>query len=224
MATQTQRQPITEQYRPRQWSEVVGQDKAVKLIRRGGALKGFGGNPWWISGKSGTGKTTLAYLIARELTQPGAIEEIDGTEVNREWIQHVSDRIGARILDLDGSGKTGRAYIVNEAHGIKGGMITQLLKTIERFPEWMGIIFTTTIDGMDKFEGNMDAAPFLSRCRCISLTTQGLAQTFAERAKMIATAEGVDGKPIGAYVRLAQETHNNLRAMLNQISLGVMLD
>jgi DNA polymerase III gamma/tau subunit len=54
---------LHEQYRPRDWSDVVGQDKAIAKID---ALRnrGLAGRAFWISGSSGTGKTTVARLIA----------------------------------------------------------------------------------------------------------------------------------------------------------------
>ncbi len=59
-------QALYEQYRPTQWRDVVGQDKTLKRIdvlhRRG-----LSGRAYWLSGQSGTGKTTIARLIAAEI-------------------------------------------------------------------------------------------------------------------------------------------------------------
>ncbi|MCC7314061.1 MAG: hypothetical protein IT419_04515, partial [Planctomycetes bacterium] len=77
-------------------------------------------------------------------------------------------------------------------------------------------------DSADLF-GNFDG-PFRSRCKTIAFTNQGLAQVFAERARQIALAENMDGKPEAAYVRLVQRCKNNLRMALNEIEAGEMLD
>ena len=55
---------LFEKYRPRMWSELVGQDRAVKLARRIIERPGFDRGAFWIEGagqhNSGIGKTSLA--------------------------------------------------------------------------------------------------------------------------------------------------------------------
>jgi DNA polymerase III gamma/tau subunit len=74
---------LTEQYRPQTWGDVVGQDRAVSRLRAL-AQRGLGGRAYWISGQSGTGKTTIARLIAAELAEPWNVEEWDAAELTAD--------------------------------------------------------------------------------------------------------------------------------------------
>ncbi len=65
--------------------------------------------------------------------------------------------------------------------------------------------------------------PFRSRCKTVAFTNQGLSQLFAQRAQEIAQAEGLDGKPLEAYVRLVQRCKNNMRQAIQEIDSGAMV-
>jgi DNA polymerase III gamma/tau subunit len=210
---------LTEKYRPRSFSEVVAQDKAIARIRAVGK-NGLGGRAFWITGSSGTGKTTIARLIAAEVADPFCTVEIDAGELNMPTLRDIE-----RTQCLYGFGsKPGRAYIVNEAHGLKAPVIRALLVALEPIPAHVAWIFTTTSDGQEAlFDDQMDAHPLLSRCTTLALSRQGLAQAFARHAQAIAVTEGLDGKPTAAYVRLVQDHHNNLRAAIQDIEAGLML-
>ena len=57
---------LHEQYRPQTWDDVVGQDKVLAKIGRL-RKRGLAGRAYWISGQSGTGKTTIGRLISAEV-------------------------------------------------------------------------------------------------------------------------------------------------------------
>lgn len=218
--TENQTMNLAEKYRPTGFEHVIGQDKVIGNLYRLKQASGLAGRAYWLSGKSGTGKTTLAKLIAAEVADPINVEEIDAGSATVAAIQQFERESSCYAIGA----KPGRAFIVNEAHGLRRDAVRQLLVTLERIPKHVVWVFTTTNEGEAKlFDDCDDANPLLSRCLSFGLASQGLAPLFAARAKEIAQAEGLDGKAESAYLKLVNESRGNMRKVLSEIEAGKML-
>ena len=177
------------QYRPATWADVVGQDAAVTRLTRLRDTRGLAGRCYWITGGSGTGKTTLALLIAREIADDACIEELDAGTLTPADVVDMERTAGVYGMGA----RTGRVWIINEAHGLRKATVRQLLVTMERLPSHCALIFTTTIDGQAAlFEGTEDAHPLVSRCLPVPLARRNLADAFAARAREIAQTKGIN--------------------------------
>lgn len=211
---------LHEKYRPTKWADVIGQERALKCLLGMRDRTGLGGKAYWLAGPSGTGKTTLARLIARELADEWGTIELDATGLSAAAIQEIERSLALRPL----GDKGGHAVIVNEAHGLNKAAMRQLLTTLERIPGNAAWIFTTTDDGAETLFEGIDANPFASRCIEVPMDRRGLAEPMAARALEIAQAEGLDGKPLKQYLELVKQKRNNMRAVLCHIESGAMLD
>ena len=221
-------------YRPRRLPQIVGQSAAVRKVRAVIDRAGYDGGALWIGGKTGTGKTTLAQVIANELSNRG-LSPVERRAVadTRSWTytEIDGDKCSVEVVrDLDGQAQTGacpwadtwRVWIVNEAQAMTGRAVQAWLTLLERLPSRWVVIFTSTVDQVDLF-GDF-AGPFSSRCVQIRLTNQGLATAFARLVHGIARREGLNGHPRARYEKLAKDLGNNCRAMLQAVESGELLD
>lgn len=209
-------------YRPRTWDEFVGNERLVRRVRAvlGRPDVGAGcGEALWISGPSGTGKTTIAHLVAAELGAPDwGIVELDGSACSVDEVRTLDDH-----AQRPGLFDVWRVWIVNESHAMTNRAVQAWLTLLERLPKRWLIIFTTTEQADADLFGQF-TEPLMSRCKVFQLTSQGLSKPFAARAREIAQIEGLDGQPEAKYLRLVQDCHNNMRAVLQRIDAGEMME
>jgi replication-associated recombination protein RarA len=213
-------QTLAEKYRPATLEEVIGQDKAVSVIRRLQDRGTLAGRAYWLAAKSGVGKTTLARIMAESVADPLNIVELDASALTPAMLRDIE-----RDSSMYGIGaKSGRAFIVNEAHGLRRDTIRQLLVLLERIPDHVLWAFTTTQDGQEAlFEDCADASPLLSRCLALPVTSQPGAAKLGERVYAIAEAEGLGGKTLAQVQRFVSDCAGNMRAALNQLEAGALL-
>ncbi len=211
---------LHEKYRPREWADLVGQDKAVAVARRIIERTGFDRGAFFIdcagSNNSGTGKSSLAWVIASTLADPFFITEIPGAKLDKAAVAEIERSAHLYSWSAD---KPFRVWIVNEAHAVTQGAVDLLLTFLEALPRHCVVIFTTTRQPDEELFGT-DNGPLYSRCHCIRLTNQGIAEPFARRVKSIAEAEGLDGQPMAKYVALIRQCKNNMRRALQLIEAG----
>lgn len=212
---------LYEHYRPRTFDQLVGQDKLVQrmaVLRRRGLI----GRVFWITGDSGTGKTTVARLIGSEIADDYAIIEVDAQDVGMDRVREFE-----RMCRFKPLGKGCHVFIINEAHGLSSKVVSRLQTVLEqddvqRNSTW---VFTTTFQGQRKlFDDAFDACPFMSRAIELSLEHgEDVVLAFAVRARQVADAEKLNGKPLDEYVQLVRASGCNMRKVLQQIEAGEML-
>ena len=142
---------IYRKLRPRDFDQVVGQDRAVKVLE-GFLKKGEVPHAILFTGPSGCGKTTLARILGMKLgccdkdTLLGLsnricnFEEINAAESRGiDTVRDIKQRMG---LSAFGGGK--RAWVLDEVHKLTGDAQTALLKILEDPPDHVWFFLCTT--------------------------------------------------------------------------------
>lgn len=134
-------EPLHTKYRPKSFGEVIGQDDTVNSLKALLKAKSVP-HTYLFTGGPGTGKTTLARILAAEFkVDPANLVEIDAGSSG--GIDDMRDATAP--LRYKGFGDTpNKAVIIDEAHQLSKQAWTSLLKTIEEPPAHVYFFFCTT--------------------------------------------------------------------------------
>ena len=224
-------QVLARKWRPRNFSELVGQSHVVKVLGNGLA-EGRVHHAFLFTGTRGVGKTTIARILAKSLNcaegvtaQPCgecencvAIDEgrfVDLLEIDAASRTKVDDT--REILDNVQYAPThGRykVYLIDEVHMLSRHSFNALLKTLEEPPEHVKFVLATT-------DPQQIPVTILSRCLQFNLRRLS-ADEIAGQMQKILSDEGIEAEE-GALELLARAADGSMRdglSLLDQALAG----
>ena len=193
-------QALYRKYRPQKFSDVVDQENVLKILTNS-IKEGHISHAYLFSGPRGTGKTTIAKLVAKTINCLDLQEDFSicgKCENCRDIEANSSD-----IIEIDAASNNGvdeirelkskinlvpnklkyKVYIIDEVHMLSINAFNALLKTLEEPPSHVVFILATT-------EFYKVPTTIVSRCQCLNFT-RIKSSSIEERLKEISEKEKI---------------------------------
>ncbi len=222
-------QVIARKYRPQNFSELVNQEH-VKATLAHAIEQNRIAHGYIFSGQRGTGKTTVARILARclncaqgptaspcgvcssctEIAASGAVDVIEIDAASNRGINEMRElRENVRYRPARDRYKV---FIIDEAHQITSEAFNALLKTLEEPPEWVVFVLCTT-------EAHKIPATISSRCQHFSFRSVDFDEIVA-RMEWICSQEGIEADAEALAV-LAQAGEGSVRDSLSALDQAI---
>jgi DNA polymerase-3 subunit gamma/tau len=223
-------QALYRKYRPQGWAEVVGQDHIVQTLRNSIVAERVG-HAYLFAGPRGTGKTTLARLLAKAVNC--LAEDRAQRPCNEcEYCRAVNENRFLDLIEIDAASNTSvddvrdlrdkinfspsqgkyKIYIIDEVHMLSTAAFNALLKTLEEPPPHAIFVLATT-------EIHKIPATVLSRCQRHEFRRVPVDE-IVKQLKMIVNAERLQADD-DALILIARQAAGGLRdaiSLLDQLS------
>ena len=93
-------QNLPDKYCPQRFEDVIGQEAAIKMLKRERDTGGYGGKVYWFAAPTGTGKGTLAWIMANDMAESNNVREVDAQDVNLDYVRDMEEEIALAITYL----------------------------------------------------------------------------------------------------------------------------
>ena len=191
-------------YRPKKLDEIYGQEYIVKIVKNS-ILNNKFMHAYLFSGPRGTGKTTVAKLLAK-IVNCSKLKKFDPCDKCNSCTL-INDRSNPDIIEIDAASNNGvdeirsirdsvvlmpsvskyKVYIIDEVHMLSSSAFNALLKTLEEPPEHVIFILATT-------EINKVPETIISRCQCYDFKRISV-DDIVSCLSNICSKEGIDADP-----------------------------
>ena len=222
-------QVIARKYRPQAFAELIGQEHVRTTLENAIAQRRIA-HGYIFSGQRGTGKTTVARILAR------CLNCIDGPTATPCGVcascLEIAGGNSPDVIEIDAASNRGinemrelrenvryrpardryKVFIVDEAHQITSEAFNALLKTLEEPPEWAVFILCTT-------EVHKIPTTIASRCQQFSFRSVDFAEV-VKRMEEICVKEGIETEPEVLSV-LAQAGEGSVRDSLSALDQAI---
>ncbi|HTW68153.1 MAG TPA: DNA polymerase III subunit gamma/tau [Bryobacteraceae bacterium] len=222
-------QVIARKYRPQTFAELIGQEHVRTTLENAIAQRRIA-HGYIFSGQRGTGKTTVARILAR------CLNCINGPTANPCGVcascLEITGGNSPDVIEIDAASNRGinemrelrenvryrpardryKVFIVDEAHQITSEAFNALLKTLEEPPEWAVFVLCTT-------EVHKIPTTIASRCQQFSFRSVDFGEV-VKRMEEICGKEGIEADREVLSV-LAQAGEGSVRDSLSALDQAI---